>query len=64
VIRAGRYGEDEEAALEEGRAIVRFNEFGDLNAMSHSCGLSERRLGRATRWVHDVACVRTADLDA
>jgi restriction system protein len=31
VIRAGRHGEDEDAALEEGRAVVRFGEFGDLN---------------------------------
>ncbi len=30
IIRAGRHGEDEDAALEHGLAVVRFSEFGDL----------------------------------
>lgn len=34
IIRAGRHGEDEQAALDMGLAIVGFSEFGDLNEYS------------------------------
>src|SRR5687768_9171771 len=35
VMRAGGYGEDEESALAEGRAIIGFRNVGDLSAYKH-----------------------------
>lgn len=46
LIRAGRHGEDEEAALTDGMAIIGFTEFGDLRQYASAEAIAETFLSK------------------